>query len=675
MQAQVRSAGCSFRRYLWRIQPGVGISDTLGKKATEVIQEKDHVLRPIPIIETESNLWNMKTFVASVMLISTTDGHFVDDMLLYGIILNMMQCNEGWFCISEVNKDGVFHVHCMAKASPRVDSWKRTLLTVWKNIQNHPSIIERFGECTLDCIKCQRAHRPTALMTYMCKNPCWVLSDKDMYLQMAYDISCWGLAERFQNKEKNKPDMDQANPMVKEILEAIMERSIKTLEEFMKHYPEIAVKYLHRPSFGTIVQNCITYAKTTGRAWQIGNFSKYNPDPSAIHAIILTQGIPPSVWDWTFYKWITKYDRKRNTICVTGPSNTGKTSIIAGLKKVCPNGEIVNGQNFNFEGLVECYWGTWDEPLCGPETAEKFKQIAGGEPCAVPVKFKKPVILPRIPIYICTNTPFWYWCPQQQTMFKNRFFEFEFKYDVSNGAFIPRCIETSCGCRACQFSRRGEDSASCSTSTRSMQESEQSGITGQQLDSGNESSKSSMGTRSMPTGTSSFRQSEQTECSGGESGSDSGSRGSSSSTASNRLGSNTTDRSSNPRKRVHSARTRSSKSILASNRRGTERPILSSDGGNTIRSGNDRTICGSNNECSEVLSPMVSVGGTGSTSAEVETEIQTKQPRLDREVVSLTIPDRDEWCCYLSYLHSRYNVTKPSLYCSESLLPSGSDSE
>lgn len=627
----------------------------------------------MPVIDTESNLWNMKTFLASVIIIGNEEGHFVDDMKPYGILLNAMLCNEGWFAIGEVNKEGVFHVHCMARTGVRSDSWRRTIKTTWDTIHKHPSFQSEYGLCTLECLKIQKAHKPTALMAYMCKNPTWVLADNEMYLQMAYDIDLWKLWTRFDKSKKEDEGIDEANPMIKQLLETIREFNIKTFEDFLRLAPQVAIKYLHRPAFQTIVQNCIMYAKQTGSTWSLANFAKYNPDPAAIHAILLTQGISPTDWDHTFWEWITKRHPKKNTICITGPSNTGKTSLLSGFIKVCPGGEVVNAQNFNFEGLVDAFWGRWDEPLCGPEQAEKFKQIAGGEPCAVPVKFKKPVVLPRIPMYICCNREFWYWCPQNETMFRNRFFMYHFGYDVSDGKFVPRYIERSCECRSCEFSRCSTDSSNSTTEPRSVQECEQSRATGEQLATGSEESGSNVGTGSMSSTRRRSTSPDRAGSSRGESSSESANRSSSSSTISNRMGSSTKSGSSNTSERICNTSTGSSRSLSTIRTGGTDGDSSGSDEGTSTGRRHYHAIYRSSSGKHKILSSVVSMGGSRSKKSKMGIQIQTEEQQLGGKMVSLTIPDKDEWCCYLSHLHYRFQDAPVSLHCVEQLLDSDSD--
>nr|WCD44336.1 MAG: nonstructural protein 1 [Duck parvovirus] len=670
MQKEVRSARHSVRRFLWRSGDGTDFGRILAanEENQEVIQEHLVEPRPLNVYEVEEGLYNFKSWIGGVIVIGNDEGHMIDDMLAYGTILNAMPCNEGWIATGEVNKDHVFHVHCICKTGVRTDSWKRTLQSVWKQLHKHALWFDRYGVTTVDVVKCQKVHKYSALLAYMCKDPTWILSNKEAYLQQTKDIEAWGMSKRFQS-DKKEIATDTANPMVAEILQAINEFTCKTMEELMKSAPELCVKYLHRPGFSGIVQNCLQFAKVTGATWNIRNFARYDSDPSNIHGILLTQGILPSDFDYCVYQWITKATPKRNTIILEGPSNTGKTTFWLGLKAICPHGEIVNGLTFNFEGLVEQYWGLWDEPLCSPEVVEKFKQIAGGEVTQIPIKFKKPATLPRVPILVCTNTPLWRWCPNQEQMLRNRAFLFYFNYDMSNGEFVPRCSETSCKCDYCKVSRRGEAAASCSTDIGSMSESEQCRTTREQLDSGDESTECSMGSRSMSSRARSSRsangsrrrrrrrQSSNTATGGGTS-----------TSVSSSDGSDTEHGSSNTRKRICSFPSGSLYLMESSNGGGNSRHdsrrMESKRGGHGGRSEISRGHT-SNDENGQ---NVVSMGRARSNQPEMDIQVSSQKQQMDREMATLKIPDKEVWCKYLSYLHHKYlSVPVTDLTCYETL--------
>lgn len=596
---------------------------------------------------------NMKTYLGIVLQAAGEDAEIIDDCVLYGAILNTMACNDEWIATGETNKHGIFHVHALIKAGVRSDSWRRTMQTAWKSMHTHAAFIDRWGaNCTVDMLKCQKAHRPSSLMEYICKNPTWCLTNSGRLAQRAYDIGTWNLGERFKTDTEKQPDIDQGNPMTQEIIRAIQESGAKTIDELMRNRPEMMVKHLHKPGLQTIVQNCFTFVKCLGSTWSLSNYERFRSDPSAIHGILLTQGISPDDFDPIFIRWITKTDPKRNTICVIGPSNTGKTTFIRGLRAVCPAGEVCNGANFNFEDLVERYWGIWDEPLCGPEQADKFKQIAGGEPCVVPVKFKKPAHLPRIPMWISTNHPIWKWCPQEKTMFENRMWQFKFKYNLSDGRFVPRARQSSCECRYCR-QLGGSQASTSQQSIKRVHFEKRSEVTGQLMASGHDSAKSAMGIgsvrkRARSSGELATTSSGEPSCSPAKSGR------SASTTTSSSTGSSAKHGSSSTGLGICSSRAGSPLNVGHTESGGSseygDRRISSGSGGGTERRRSDADRI--DLQCYEELDPMVPMGGSGCT--ELEMEILAEKCKLAEQMDTIESPTMEHWERYLAAIWERY---------------------
>nr|QKE54873.1 MAG: nonstructural protein [Parvoviridae sp.] len=671
MQRALECTGGGYRRLLWRIPAGTSIRTILEEE--EVATDTDHTPRPISIIETEEKLWNSRRYICAVLQCSTTDGDIINDYKLYGKILNDMVCNEDWCCIGEVNKEDIFHTHVLAKTGVRIDSWKRTLQSVWKNIATDPAAINNWGSAlTIDCLKGQTAHKPMAIFQYMCKNPIWILSNVHRMLQMAGDIIHWDLCARFRTAPEVKPNIDQANPIVKEILDIIVEKGCKTLEDLMRSAPEVMVKHLHRPGFGSIAQNCLTFAKCTAAAWSIEKYGAYDPDPGGIHSVLLTQGISPTDFDRNFYAWVTKQHPKRNTFQLIGPSNTGKTSLIAGFGKCCPGGEIQNGLTFNFESLVGMYWGKWDEPMLAPEVVEKFKQIAGGEDTHVTIKFKKPAPLKRTPIFVTTNFPLWRWCEDQRSMLENRMISYRFKYDVSNGRFIPRTSEPSCKCGPCTFSCERSANPSIAT-TSGMQSTKRSKTCSEQLAARDAKSSSNVASGSMRGTTESYGQPDSTVSSGIEQSCDSTSGGGTSTTTSRKHRFSDQHGSGDSHERMgHTGSTGTGEHVVRHTISGGS---MAGDMGGIQGQGTSREYGGGHSGSDVSLSGMVSMGGTKRKKEEMVL-LQTRNQQMDNPLETLLIPDKNAWMKYLSHLYHTYVSSQggTDLRCYESLSDT-SDSE
>ncbi|QMI57781.1 nonstructural protein 1 [Pacific black duck chaphamaparvovirus 1] len=650
-------SGYSYGIYKWTRSAGESIGIILGgQEDTPLIQQKDFVARPMPIYEAESNLINMKTFLGIVLQAADENGEIISDMIVYGSVLNGMQCCEEWICIGENNKHGIFHVHALIKCSVRSDSFRRSFMTTWKSMHTHVAFIDRWGPaCTIDMLKCQRAHNPRALLEYMCKNPHWCLTNSMRLAQRAYDINAWDLASRFRQESGEKEvSIDQGNPMVQEIVTAIQTTGAKNIEELMRCKPDVFIKHLHKPGLQTIVQNCLTFVKCLGQTWSLKNYERFTPDPSAIHGILLTQGINPDLFDSVFVRWICKLDSKRNTICLLGPSNSGKTTFIRGFRGLCPAGEICNGQNFNFEDIVDRYWAIWDEPLLGPEQADKFKQLAGGEPCVVPVKFKKPAHIPRTPIWINTNHEIWRWCPGEQKMFENRMWTFKFRHNISDGMFNPRTSESSCKCRYC-IQLTSSQASTSSEPTERLHTEKRSEITGEFMASGDGGFKKPMGPGPMRKRKGSSRESAERDS--GEPGpSTSKSWCSSSTSTSTSSGSDSKHGSSNTGIGVCSSGPGTSQSFQSNVIRrnyGADRAGSARTRGRFCStSGGDSDADGPDLWCYEETDSMVPMGRA--RCEEFKMELQTEQRKLVEQVGTLVSPTQEHWEQYLAAIWKRY---------------------
>ncbi|UOH27075.1 nonstructural protein 1 [Galliform chaphamaparvovirus 16] len=73
--------------------------------------------------------------------------------------------------------------------------------------------------------------------------------------------------------------------------------------------------------------------------------------------------------------------------------------------------------------------------------------------CAIQIKYKKPFMLPRTPIIITTNHPIWRFCTNEQPMFENRSWIFQWEHNCKDVPYTPRTSEHCCKCRYCTASR------------------------------------------------------------------------------------------------------------------------------------------------------------------------------------------------------------------------------
>lgn len=625
--------------------------------------EKDFVLSPLPEVERFQALINMKQWQCGIFQMCDSAGEPIADPLVYALFFNQLTTLYGWTATGEFNKDGIFHVHALLRTASRTDSLRRSIQTTWENLNISSCFTSIVGQqCSLDCLKLQRCHKPSSLAGYMMKGPEWIISTDTKMLQLCYDIDTWELNKRFKPKEEDEPETaPEMNVMTRELIDLIIQHSCKTIEDCMRHGSAIISKYLHKPGIGTVIENCIKFVKACGATWNLNMYEIYEPDPSNIHKCLLHQGISPKQFDNDFFQWITKMSAKKNTFCLIGPSNTGKSAFIQGLKSIVPWGEIVNGSSgFNFEGLIEQTIGIWEEPLINPELAEKCKQIFEGMVTSIPVKYKKPHMLPRIPILMTTNHVPWRWCTAEEEMFKNRMYMYEFKHPCLNEVVIFRTLEHSCQCRYCKRSSCCE-AAPCAASLAGVPGPYES-LSAWEHDFGPRET-TDVGTGSMSGGDGGDEGS-----SGGARGGDSSSSGvdcadtreqssSRSSGTEQHMGRFRIVRSDNPKRRSGTV----SKSVESTGIRGSVRDDSSGNGAGPSRgrgvggNGNVRGRVAEKRHSSATLGSWLSRAGT-----QRKDETETKKARVDRVLESklgeriemgMTIPTGEDWKQYLSYLY------------------------
>nr|QKE54891.1 MAG: nonstructural protein [Parvoviridae sp.] len=476
MSAEMESTGPTIRYYLW--VGGFGCSaDIPAFQAETFLLEKQLSVTNLNDVERFQALINMKEWQCGIFQINDPQGEPISDPIPYALFLQNLTMCTGWCITGEYNDDGIFHTHAMLKTGSRSDSLRRSMHVVWGNLLLSSEFQKYCGgrSITMDCLKLQRCHKPSSMAEYMMKQPIWVMGTDERMLQFLFDCDAWGLNYRFK-KTKDQPEEHETAPdinqMTKELIDLIISSGSKTFEDCLRHGPTTMSKYLHRPGLNQIVTNCLQFVKSTGHMWSLALFEAYDPDPSSIHKVLLHQGILPSDFDPIFHAWINKTDSKRNCICIIGPSNTGKSGFISGLKQIVHWGEIINGQNFMFEGIIDTTIGIWEEPLCSPEAAEKVKQVLEGMRCSIAVKYRKPHMLPRTPIFITTNHELWRYCTAEEEAFRNRMWIFQFNHPVENVPYTPRASEHSCECGYCKGSS-GRAHAAGESSPGRMQEPEQ----------------------------------------------------------------------------------------------------------------------------------------------------------------------------------------------------------
>nr|WDW25822.1 MAG: nonstructural protein [Canine parvovirus] len=618
---------------------------------------------------------NLQSWMGVVVAFSLADGT-PKPMTPHAIAfcLSQLKTSTGWMCVAEENSDGLPHYHILIKTTSRSDSMRNQLMRCW-NVTRIAGLEDIEGpEINMDLLKLQAARHPQGLLEYILKNPIWICSHSDIYLDLMHAIWWHHKGDRFLRprppKERHKQNLEIPIEITRDLLEIIYENNCKTAEQVFRANPELIVKYLHRPGFNSILQNCIMFASFTKQTWTLeSNAKQAHPDPGAIHEVLSHQDIDIDDFDWCCWQWINMKHTKKNTMILYGPSNTGKSKFIAGLRGLFQWGEIVNGGMFMFEDLTGGKnLGIWEEPLISSEAAEKVKQVFEGETTSVPIKYRAPRQLDRMPIIVTTNHYPWRFCSSEEQAFRNRSWIFEFWQDATGG-LIHRSSSSSCECRSCSRRGGGADATDPGTASEVPGGEQPIQPLGRRNTHGCGVGGGSTGPMRRPTTGSEPRVARTPSPGRGDHrGSDENTGGAESGGAEHaRSGSgsgSTTEHGVRPggdhgpgdqRKRVRSTRTWQPKPVEPRQHRGGDDAHSGGDG----HSGGTRGREGDANYIREQCQAVQNlVGLLGDSSDEDGGEIQTKKQCMDRKVAPIKTkpPTKYDWEQYLSYLSRKMGI-------------------
>nr|QTE03880.1 MAG: nonstructural protein 1 [Turdus pallidus Chaphamaparvovirus] len=435
---------------------------------------------------------SMASWVCTVLRLSYVDiplesHHHGNPVPYANWLLTAFGPNARWICILEYSPKGIVHAHCMIQTLQRTDNCSRTLKNAGKNICDYSSY-----KMQTEILKASSCKSGRGMLCYMLKNPSKVVTSTKEDLITCYNVRNQGLhlpykqkhdareAERQQHKralEQGDISPDTGNDLTTYCLtQMINAGKALTLEELCTRDPEGIKKYLHRQNLSKILTQCGTYYEATKNSWNPYSEQKWLGLPKKhenIHKYLFYQRIDVQTFDFSFYQWLYKKHSKRNTLILQGPSNTGKSSFIKGLLEALgPNvAHICNG-TFPFQGMSKkCMIAVWEEPLLSSTESEKAKQILGGEPTSVAVKFCPPAHVDRTPVLITTNHDLWRYCTQEKEAIKNRCFIFKCGNRISSEHLTEskRGLNSRCYCGCGDLSGSSQESSNCSGSDSSSQ--------------------------------------------------------------------------------------------------------------------------------------------------------------------------------------------------------------
>lgn len=142
-----------------------------------------------------------------------------------------------------------------------------------------------------------------------------------------------------------------------------------------------------------------------------------------------------------------KYTR-RNTLCIEGPTTTGKTLLLNLIASNYNYGTVQRSgdhSQFFLQNLIKKTLALMEEPRITPITVNDFKELLGGQVLDIHVKHQDDVRLQRIPVLISTNHNLGMYINSidRDAIYK-RTFTFEFNSEIGVLIEEPKIIFCAC---------------------------------------------------------------------------------------------------------------------------------------------------------------------------------------------------------------------------------------
>jgi phage/plasmid-associated DNA primase len=141
----------------------------------------------------------------------------------------------------------------------------------------------------------------------------------------------------------------------------------------------------------------------------------------------------------TLFSVVQQRAGKKNTFCIIGRSNSGKTSLMLSfVKKFFGHdyGTPSNNPNtsFMFNDCTNKRIIFADEAMVHEKNYEDWKKIMGGQTCRTEVKYKEAIDIQPTPVIYVSNSEIWKNLPVERDAFKNRIYHFTMNTPIPNSS-------------------------------------------------------------------------------------------------------------------------------------------------------------------------------------------------------------------------------------------------
>lgn len=130
---------------------------------------------------------------------------------------------------------------------------------------------------------------------------------------------------------------------------------------------------------------------------------------------------------------LDKKTNKKNCFWIKGPNDTGKSGLIRQLAEKYfkhTYGQPVNYSQFPFNDCLQKRILLWEEANIGDKVIDECKNVFGGQPCFINVKYKSACRMSRTPVLITSNFDLWRHSYQDRGPMLARCYYYEFNRKI-----------------------------------------------------------------------------------------------------------------------------------------------------------------------------------------------------------------------------------------------------
>lgn len=160
-----------------------------------LLVRRDYVLSPLPLFEQQLELLDLGRWYGGVFRCRDDRGLSLSSAEIYGRLLSACEDTSDWVAVCESGEDGHPQVCVLLRDDHRrKDGARERLSRAWSKIQDNIGLRVRYGSgVTFECLSCYGCYRVSFALMHCCRAPIWVMSNREILLQLTYDIITWDI--------------------------------------------------------------------------------------------------------------------------------------------------------------------------------------------------------------------------------------------------------------------------------------------------------------------------------------------------------------------------------------------------------------------------------------------------------------------------------------------------